>query len=303
MIATFKSINDCTAAPVITAQPAGSTINSGQTASLSVTATGTALGYQWYQGASGVVTIRRRRERSDAQRQSGRHDELLGARRELVWSREQQRRHGHGLQPPRHRHAAALAERDLRIRRHALRHAERSGPFTYQWYEGTSGTTTTPVGTNSASFTTPALTATKSYWVRVTSTCNGSTSVNSSTATLTVSTASSIARRQFAGNSAQLADQHHHELDQPTQAGSLLVAVLSAQHGAAVGNFTPPAGWQLATSYEMANVKSAIYYYPNHPGGRTSETFGVASFRELVLSAHRVHRRDGVASGQGRIQR
>lgn len=52
-----------------------------------------------------------------------------------------------------------------------------------QWYEGTSGTTTTPVGTNSPTFTTPALSATTSYWARVT---NAGGSVDSDTAIITV---------------------------------------------------------------------------------------------------------------------
>jgi YD repeat-containing protein len=41
----------------------------------------------------------------------------------------------------------------------------------YQWYRGTTGDTSAPVGTNSASFTTPALTTATSYWVRVTGSC------------------------------------------------------------------------------------------------------------------------------------
>src|SRR5206468_2639716 len=46
-----------TQAPTITSQPASTTINSGQTATLSVTATGAApLSYQWYQGTSGTTT-------------------------------------------------------------------------------------------------------------------------------------------------------------------------------------------------------------------------------------------------------
>ncbi|MDH4444999.1 MAG: SUMF1/EgtB/PvdO family nonheme iron enzyme [Akkermansiaceae bacterium] len=61
--------------------------------------------------------------------------------------------------------------------------ASGTGPFTYQWYQGSVGTTTTPVGTNSASFTTPALTATTDYWVKVT---NALGTVNSSAATVTV---------------------------------------------------------------------------------------------------------------------
>lgn len=41
------------------------------------------------------------------------------------------------------------------------------GTLHYQWYEGLAGITTTPVGTDSNSYTTAALTADKDYWVRV----------------------------------------------------------------------------------------------------------------------------------------
>ncbi|MCF7674164.1 MAG: leucine-rich repeat protein, partial [Akkermansiaceae bacterium] len=58
-------------------------------------------------------------------------------------------------------------------------------PLTYQWYLGESGDTSTPVGTDSASFTTPALTSTTPYWVRVSNAANP-TGVNSDTATITV---------------------------------------------------------------------------------------------------------------------
>jgi len=57
------------------------------------------------------------------------------------------------------------------------------GPFNYQWYQGNSGDTSTPVGTNSSSFTTPALMSTTKYWVRVS---NAYGSDDSSSATLTV---------------------------------------------------------------------------------------------------------------------
>ena len=62
-------------------------------------------------------------------------------------------------------------------------------PLTYQWYQGLSGDTTTPVGTNSANFTTPALTSTTSYWVRATTTSGPP--ANSNTATVTVSSPAS----------------------------------------------------------------------------------------------------------------
>jgi uncharacterized protein YjiK len=54
---------------------------------------------------------------------------------------------------------------------------------TIQWYQGTAGTTTTPVGTNSSSFTTPVLTTTTDFWARVTNTGG---SLDSATATVTV---------------------------------------------------------------------------------------------------------------------
>jgi len=62
-----------------------------------------------------------------------------------------------------------------------------SGTFTYQWYEGTSGTTANPIaGATSATYTTPALNSTTSYWVQVTST-SGAVE-DSPTITITVST-------------------------------------------------------------------------------------------------------------------
>jgi len=65
--------------------------------------------------------------------------------------------------------------------------ASGSQPFAYQWYEGSSGATADPVaGATSASFTTPPLDATTSYWVRVSNACGTADSV---TATVTVSPA------------------------------------------------------------------------------------------------------------------
>lgn len=52
----------------------------------------------------------------------------------------------------------------------------------YQWYEGSSGSTATPIA-NTATFTTPAVNATRSFWVRVTNACG---QADTSTITLTV---------------------------------------------------------------------------------------------------------------------
>jgi uncharacterized repeat protein (TIGR01451 family) len=58
---------------------------------------------------------------------------------------------------------------------------------TFQWYVGNSGDTTNPIsGATGMSYTTPALLATTSYWVRAT---NASGSADSNTATITVSAA------------------------------------------------------------------------------------------------------------------
>lgn len=54
----------------------------------------------------------------------------------------------------------------------------------YQWYRGTSPNTSNPVGSGTSSYTTPALTANSSYWVRISNA--GPTVVNSSTATVGV---------------------------------------------------------------------------------------------------------------------
>jgi N,N-dimethylformamidase beta subunit-like protein/uncharacterized protein DUF4082/Big-like domain-containing protein/purple acid phosphatase-like protein/Ig-like domain-containing protein len=60
-------------------------------------------------------------------------------------------------------------------------------PLTYQWFSGTSGDTSQPVtGATASTYTTPALTATKSYWVQVS---NSSGSTNSVTATVTLNSA------------------------------------------------------------------------------------------------------------------
>jgi uncharacterized protein YjiK len=53
----------------------------------------------------------------------------------------------------------------------------------YQWYQGERGDISTPVGTNSNTFTTPSLATTTSFWVRIN---NGGSPVDSETVTITV---------------------------------------------------------------------------------------------------------------------
>lgn len=60
-----------------------------------------------------------------------------------------------------------------------------AGALSYQWFQGSSGDTSLPVGTNSPNFTTPILLTTTSYWVKVTNAANPG-GANSNTATVTV---------------------------------------------------------------------------------------------------------------------
>ena len=64
-------------------------------------------------------------------------------------------------------------------------------PFTYQWYQGSLGATTAPVGTNSPTFTTPALTGTTKYWVKI-SNAFGETQSSLVTVTVQANTAPTI---------------------------------------------------------------------------------------------------------------
>ena len=66
-----------------------------------------------------------------------------------------------------------------------------SSPRTYQWYEGNKDDTSAPVGTNSANFQTPNITAVRKYWVKVTNEC-GNASSNTVTVTPAECTAALI---------------------------------------------------------------------------------------------------------------
>ncbi|MFV9503855.1 MAG: ExeM/NucH family extracellular endonuclease [Oscillochloridaceae bacterium umkhey_bin13] len=72
--------------------------------------------------------------------------------------------------------------------------ASGSEPLSYQWYQGTAPDTSTPVGTNNPSFTTPALNVITSYWVRVS---NLAGSVDSQTAILTLTGLNPLCEQSF----------------------------------------------------------------------------------------------------------
>ena len=178
-----------TPAPVqITLQPASQTINSGQTAKLTVTATGTApLTNQWFVGASGVTT----NPISGATGTSFTTPALLATTSywvqvtDAAGSKDSNTATITVNQPP--KITIQPASQSINYGQTATLSVTATStlPLSYQWYQGVSGNTTNPIaGATSNTFTTPALTATTSYWVQVS---NGvAPPANSNTATITV---------------------------------------------------------------------------------------------------------------------
>ena len=180
-------------APSITTQPQSQTINSGQTSSLSVGAEGTGpLSFQWYQGASGTTSSPVGGATARGLHDAGAHgdDELLGARLERVRHvRFVDRDHdGQRAAPGGRRavHHASAAEpddqfgpdRDAGLRRERHRAVELSVVRRSKRRDFVARRRR-----DIASYTTPALTATTSYWVRVS---NPFGVASSSAATMTV---------------------------------------------------------------------------------------------------------------------
>lgn len=187
-----KNITINVTAPAVAAivtSPSSVTINSGQTATLTVVATGAApLTYQWYQGS-----------RDDVSTPMGTNaasftTPVLTATTDF-WVKVTNEGNPTGAKSTTAtvtvRQPAAIATQpestSIFIGNTATLSvtATGTGPLTYQWYQVSIDTTTTPVGTNSAFFTTPALFETTSYWVKVTNAANTS-GTNSDTATVTV---------------------------------------------------------------------------------------------------------------------
>ena len=172
--------------------PANQTINSGQTATLTVTASSqfqAALNYQWYLGASGNTSS----PISGANSSSYTTPPLTtNTPPNNYWVQVND-----GTGPVNSVTATVTVNSAPTITTQPASQSITSGstatmsvgasgttPFSYQWYSGTSGTTTNPIsGATASSYTTPALTTTQNYWVRVSNTVGHA---DSNTATITV---------------------------------------------------------------------------------------------------------------------
>jgi hypothetical protein len=168
--------------PLIAAAPADRFIVLGQSATLTATATGTNLQYQWYKGASGdtaapvtgatssSVTVTPNATSQYWLRVSGRCGTKDSSAATVTVC----------IPPPITTQPASTGVVDGQTATISV--VTSAANVTYQWYEGTAPDTSHPAGT-AQSFTTPALTATTSYWVRIS---NGQCSSDSATATVSV---------------------------------------------------------------------------------------------------------------------
>jgi hypothetical protein len=166
--------------PAITQQTLSQTVTANSSQSMTVTATGTELHYQWYRGAAGNVS-------TPVGTDSSTYTATVASTVDY-WVRVSGKcgasANGQTIrfsvvpvittQPA----GAAITSGTP----HTMTVAATGTYLTYQWYSGAAPGTLIS-GATAASYTTPALTAAGSYWCRVTS---GAASADSATATVTI---------------------------------------------------------------------------------------------------------------------
>lgn len=170
--------------PAITSQPQSATITSGQSRTLTVSATSaTAITFQWFRGvrpdtSNPVGGNAASFETGPLTSSTSFWVRLTNA----CGSTDSQTATVTVCTPP--SITAQPANQTITAGQTATLSATASGtaPRTLTWFQGLSGNTSTPVGSGSQ-FVTPILTATTSFWVRVQNNCGA---INSSTATITV---------------------------------------------------------------------------------------------------------------------
>ena len=185
-ISKALTINVAALAPTITSDPTSKTINKGGTATLTVTASGTSPGYQWYIGnpPSTATPV------SGATSASYTTPTNLAATT-TYWVRASNSAGSANSKaatvsviiPPVITQSPTSVQINSGETATLTAAASGSSP-SFQWYAGNPPNISNPVGgATSATFTTPPLTLTASYWVRAS---NAAGSANSIIATATV---------------------------------------------------------------------------------------------------------------------
>jgi uncharacterized protein YkwD len=178
-------------APVITAQPRSQTVTRGGSATLNVAASGSGtMVFQWYTGQTGETAA------PVAGANAASYTTPALAETTQYWVRVSSSGGAADsttatvavdavapsiIEPPENDTIAPGETAYLFVE------VTGSQPLTYQWFRGNPGSTSDPVpGATGSGFTTPPLTETTRFWVRVS---NPAGSVDSSAATITVTTA------------------------------------------------------------------------------------------------------------------
>ncbi len=178
-------------APAITNQPDPVTINSGQTATFTVVATGTSPTFQWYQGDAGDTT------NPVTGGTSATFTTAALTETTSFWVRASNAASAVNsitatatvITPPLITAQPVSTTTDPGNTVTFTVAASGTAP-TFQWYQGTSPDTANPVaGATGDTFTTPVLTATSRYWVR---SSNAAGVADSGTATITVNSPPAI---------------------------------------------------------------------------------------------------------------
>lgn len=171
--------------PVITTQPTSLTINSGSTATFTVAATGPSLTYQWYQGTSGETA-----NPISLATSSSYTTPSLGSNGSY-WVRVS---NGAGNVNSNTVTATVIQPPNITSQPNPVSvTAGSSATFTvgatgtslsYQWFQGNTGITTNPISlATSSSYTTPPISQSGNYWVRVS---NSAGVLNSNTVAVTL---------------------------------------------------------------------------------------------------------------------
>lgn len=186
---TFNTWSSCGAPPSIIAQPGDQTVESGNTGLVSVLASGTSLQYQLYEATgSGTYT-------GATLIQSNGNGQFTTP--QLTTTKFYFVRISNACKTIDSRIATVTVTSCSSLPSSVSVSPSSPSPYpittpgttvtlsvtatsatSWQWYQGYSGDTSIPVGTNSSSFTTPPLYASKRYWVRVSNSC-GSKNSNS----------------------------------------------------------------------------------------------------------------------------
>ncbi len=155
------------AAPQITTQPAPRVVSRGSSTSVSVTATGTNLTYQWYQGNSGVTTSPITGATSASLTVTPNTTTNYWVKVSGYCGTINSNTVTVSVTP-----IITAQPADVSVTKGTgatLSVTADANPISYQWYRGAAGDISNPICTSAATCTTPAVFSDTQFWVRVTS--------------------------------------------------------------------------------------------------------------------------------------